>query len=338
MNETSLLKNLVSLRDLDPEQITYLFDSIFEERMPANQVAAILALLSAKGESGQEIAIAAQTVMKRSVPIAYPSYVFGDIVGTGGDGQNTINVSTLASLVVAAAGFPVAKHGSVSVSSECGSADILRALGIDIMLGPKDARRNLDEHKWCFLFAPSYHPSFKAVKDIRRELGIKTIFNILGPLVNPLRPPIMVIGVYDPKFLMPFAHALKALGRKKTLIVHGSGLDEIAVHGTTEAALLSDVSVERFTLSPSDLGLKTFALAEVMGGSVQENIRLSIDILSGRGDEAKSSIVAASAGALLWLGGEETTLKSGVERAMKTIKSGAAMKLVERLREEAHGA
>ncbi len=337
MNEKNLLKSLVSLRDLDPEQISYLFDSILEERMPANQVAAILALMSAKGESGQEIAIAAQTVMKRSVPISHPDYVFGDIVGTGGDGHNTINVSTLASLVVAATGFPVAKHGSVSVSSECGSADILRALGIDIMLGPKEARRNLDENKWCFLFAPNYHPSFKAVKDIRRELGIKTIFNILGPLVNPLRPPIMVIGVYDPKFLMPFAEALKALGRKKALIVHGCGLDEIAVHGPTEAALLHNNSVERFTISPSDLGLKTFALAQVMGGSIEENIRLTLDVLNGQSDEAKNSIVAASAGALLWLAEKETTLKSGVECAMNCIKSGAAMKLVERLRGKAHG-
>jgi anthranilate phosphoribosyltransferase len=337
MSQENFLKDLVSLKDLTPEQITYLFEGILEGRIPQSQVAAVLALMSAKGESGEEIAIAAQTVMKRSLPIEYPTYLFGDIVGTGGDGFNTINVSTLASLVAAAAGFPVAKHGSISVSSQCGSADILRALDIDIMRGPKEARQSLDRNSWCFLFAPNYHPSFKAVKDLRRELGIKTIFNILGPLVNPLLPPLMVIGVYDPKFLMPFAVALKGLGRKKALIVHGSGLDEITVHGTTQAILLEGESIERLTLSPSDLGLKTFALADLAGGTVEQNIGLSIDLLSGRGHDAKNSIVAASAGALLWLAGEASSLKKGVDMAMGIIKSGDAMKLVEKLREQGSG-
>ncbi len=337
MSQESFLKDLVSLKDLDPEQISYLFEGILEGRIPTSQVAAVLALMSAKGESGEEIAIAAHTVMKRSIPIERPPYLFGDIVGTGGDGFNSINVSTLASFVSAVAGFPVAKHGSVSVSSECGSADILKALGLDIGLGSIEARQSLDKNSWCFLFAPTYHPSFKAVKDLRRELGIKTIFNILGPLVNPLCPPVMVIGVYDSKFIMPFAQALKGLGREKALIVHGAGLDEIAVHGTTEAVLLSGGSVEKFSIHPSDLGLKTFALTDITGGSVAQNLRCSIDVLSGRGDEAKNSIVAASAGALLWLGGKASSLKAGVELAMSIIKSGEAMKLVEKLREQCRG-
>ncbi|MCA9506919.1 MAG: anthranilate phosphoribosyltransferase [Myxococcales bacterium] len=338
MNEKILLNELMSLKDLSVEQVGLLIDDILEERMPASQVAAALALLSAKGESGQEIAIAAQTVLKKTLLVEQPDYLFGDVVGTGGDGFNTINVSTLASLVAATAGFPVAKHGSVSVSSRCGSADILRALGIDIMQGPKEVRQSLDKNKWCFLFAPNYHRSFKAVKDIRRELGIKTIFNILGPLVNPLRPPIMLIGVYDPKLLEHFAVALKDMGRKTALIVHGGGLDELAVHSVSDAVLLKDNKVEKLSIHPDDLGLKSFALEQIQGGGVEENIQISIDLLSGHADEAKSSIVAASAGALLWLAGKESSLKSGVGLALEIIKSGQTMKLIKELQEQAYGA
>ncbi len=331
MSQESFLTDLISLRNLTPDQISYLFEGIFEDRIPKPQIAAVLALMSAKGESGEEIAIAAQTMMKRSIPIVRPDYDFGDIVGTGGDGFNTINVSTLASLIVASSGFPVAKHGSISVSSKCGAADILRALSINIDLSAKEARRNLDEHAWCFLFAPNFHASFKAVKDLRRDLGIKTIFNILGPLVNPLRPPMMVIGVYDPKFLLPFAQALKSLGRQKALIVHGAGLDEIAVHGTTEAVLLKDHAIEHFKLHPEDLGLKTYALSAITGGSVEENLRMSIALLNGKGEEAHNAIVAASAGAMLWLADKASSLKEGVKIALNIIESGHAMRLVKEL-------
>lgn len=334
MSEENYFKTLISLKDLAPEQIARLFDDIFEERLPSSQVAAILALLSAKGESGQEIATAAETVMKRSIPIERPLYPFGDIVGTGGDGFNTINVSTLASLVVATCGFKVAKHGSISVSSKCGSADLLRALHIPIDLGVEATRESLETNSWCFLFAPNFHSSFKAVKDIRRELGVKTIFNILGPLVNPLRPPIMVIGVYHEKFLLPFAEALKAMGRKKALIVHGSGLDEIAVHGVTKAMLLRDGVIESLEFHPTELGLKTYSLSEIVGGTVEQNLRYSRDLLSGRGDEAKSAIVAASAGALLWMGEHAVSLKDGVKLARDVIKSGEPIELVKRLQEK----
>lgn len=331
MSQESFLADLISLKNLTTEQISYLFEGIFEDRIPKAQIAAVLALMSAKGESGEEIAIAAQTMMKRSLPIARPDYLFGDIVGTGGDGFNTINVSTLASLVVAQAGFPIAKHGSISVSSKCGAADLLRALSINIDRSPSNARQCLDEHKWSFLFAPNFHGSFKAVKDLRRDLGIKTIFNILGPLVNPLRPPLMVVGVYDRKFLMPFAHALKSLGREKALIVHGSGLDEITVHGTTDAVLLNENSIESFSLNPSDLGLKTFPLSAITGGTIEENLRLSLTILDGKGEEAQNSIVAASAGAMLWLAKKAANLKEGTSLALDVIKSGETMKLVRNL-------
>ncbi len=321
-----IIERLISLEDLDGPLISELMDRILSETMSKAQIAASLALLRAKKETGLEISESSKAVLKRALPIKRPDYLFADVVGTGGDGHNTINVSTLSSMTAATLGLPIAKHGNASVSSQCGSADVLTELNIDIAITPERSRACLDEHNWCFLYAPIFHPTFKSVKPIRQELKIKTIFNILGPLVNPLSPPIMLIGVYDEKLLDPFAQALKNLGSKKALVVHGSGLDEIALHGATKAILIDDKSLTNFTIEPQSLGLGCFSIEEIKGGHPEKNAADFLEVLSGRSPLAKTSIVAASTGALLWLFGKAKNLEVGAKMAKEALLSGSCLK------------
>jgi anthranilate phosphoribosyltransferase len=337
LTNEALMEHLISGRDLEEPLVRELMERILSGSMPPAQIAASLALLRAKGESPVEIAEAALVVMGKANPIEPPDFPFADVVGTGGDGHHTINVSTLASLTAASLGVPVAKHGNSSVSSQCGSADLLQALGVNINMTPQESRSCLEKHQWCFLFAPLYHPAFKSMKPIRQELRIKTIFNILGPLVNPLKPSIMLVGVYDPRLLEPFALALKNLGRTRVMVVHGSGLDEIALHGPTTAILVDDGSVKKLSLTPKDLGLLSFSLKDVVGALPQENAELGRRILSGDGDDAKTSLIAASAGVLLWLFEKAATFSEGVKLSRDALKSGVPIKTLEHIKRFADG-
>lgn len=334
----ALIEHLITRQDLSVPMVRELMERILSGTMPPAQVAASLVLLRAKNESAVEISESAQVVLEKSNAIERPEFLFADVVGTGGDGHNTINVSTLASITAASLGLPIAKHGNASVSSKCGSADLLREWGVHIEAPAKDMRACLDRHKWCFLFAPLYHPTFMSVKDLRRELRIRTIFNILGPLVNPLAPPVMLIGVYDPKLLMPFALALKSLGRKRALVVHGSGLDEIALHGSTTAVLTDDRSIEHMDISPRDLGLPSYPISAVQGAEPKDNARMGEEILAGKADDAKTAMVAASTGVLLWLGEKAKTYKRGVEHAHDALRSGTPHKTLDDIRRFRHGA
>lgn len=326
LSNEAIIERLIALEDLDAYMIRELMERILSQAMSPAQIAASLALLRAKKESGLEIAESSQAVLSKALPISRPDYLFADVVGTGGDGHNTINVSTLTSLTAASLGLPMAKHGNSSVSSQCGSADVLTALNIDISPTPEKARASLDKHNWCFLYAPIYHPSFKSVKPIRAELKIKTIFNILGPLVNPLSPPIMLIGVYNENLLEPFAAALTTLGKKKALVVHGSGLDEVALHGPTKAILIDDRSSELMTITPQTLGLGTFGIDEIKGGDPNKNAQDFLEVLGGEASLAKTSMVAASTAALLWLFGHAKDLKEGAQIAKEALYSKAALK------------
>lgn len=337
MSNEVILEELMSADKLKPGLMASLMERILTTAMPAAQVAAALVLMRARGTRALELGEAARVALSKAATSEKPSYAIGDIVGTGGDGQNTINVSTMASLTVASLGMPVAKHGHVSVSSKCGAADVLRELGLNLELSREKARRSLDEHGWCFLFAPNFHPSFQAVKEIRAELKIKTIFNILGPLVNPWSPPSMVLGVYDPDLLDPYIEALQYLGRQKALVVHGSGLDEIALHGPTSCVLLVKGSLERFTITPHDLGLKEASIDRIRGGNAEENARDCLSILGGKGSLPKTSMVAAGAGALLWLGDHAPSWKEGVQKALAALNEGRPLDLLERIREFHHG-
>lgn len=338
ISNEAIIEQLINRQDLDASLVREWMERILSGAMPNAQIAASLALLRAKKESPIEIATAAEIVINQAIPIEQPPYLYADIVGTGGDGHNTINVSTLSSITAASLGLAMAKHGNISVSSKCGSADVLREIGIDISLSPKDARRCLDEHLWCFLFAPNYHSAFKTVKNVRQELRIKTLFNVLGPLVNPLKPPIMLIGVYDPVFIMPFIEAVKNLGRKRAMIVHGDGLDEIALHGPTSAALLDDKSIDQISFDASDLGLKSFGLDDIKGGDPKDNAKFFVELLSGKSDDAKTTLVAASSGVLLWLGEKAKTMTAGVKLAHDAIRAGHPQKTLESIRKFSHGA
>jgi anthranilate phosphoribosyltransferase len=329
-----LLEKLIKKVELSAADISMLFEAILNQEICPEQISAALVLLRAKGESYQEIAVAAESILERAAHIKGPPKLFGDIVGTGGDGLQSINVSTLASLTVATEGFLVAKHGSVSVSSKCGSADLLRELGLSFPSDGASAIRQLERFSWTFLFAPHFHLSFQAVRELRKNLAIRTIFNVLGPLVNPMRPPIMLIGVYSPTLIMPFAHALKAMKKKRVLVVHGSGLDEIALHGPTECALLDDGTISQFSLKPEELGLKTCALENIKGADPKRNAELSLDILRGQGPEAHQHIVAASAGALLWLGEKAKSPYEGVDMALASLQAQKPYRLIKALVED----
>jgi anthranilate phosphoribosyltransferase len=335
-NET-IIEQLINGIDLDAITARELMKRILSGAMPPAQVAASLVLLRAKKESATEIAETASFIISEATFIERPNYLFADVVGTGGDGYNTINISTMASLTAASYGLPVAKHGNTSISSRCGSADLLNELGINISLNPKQARKSLDENQWCFLFAPLYHLAFKSIKSLRQELGVKTLFNLIGPLVNPMSPPVMLLGVYDPNLIQPFASALKGLGCKRALIVHGSGLDEIALHGPTTAALLDDTKIENMTITVNELGLKSYGLEEIIGHGVKENTQTCVDILSGRASEAKLSMVALSAGALLWLGGKAGTLKQGVKISLDSLQAGVPAQKLKNIKEAFYG-
>lgn len=327
-----LLEKLIRKEDLTFLEVKNLFEEALTGQASIPQLSAALALLRAKPEAHQELASAANIVLSLAGAIKRPSYEYGDIVGTGGDGFNTINVSTLASLVAAACGVKVAKHGNVSVSSKCGSADLLRELGIALDNDGPKAIKSMDENNWSFLFAPNFHPSFKHVKTLRQSLGIKTIFNLLGPLVNPLRPDFMVVGVYEERLLPIFAETLRAMQVKKALVVHGSGLDELCLHGKSQAVLLKNGLLEPMEFSVQDFGLKPAAISAVVGSEPSKNAELSLQILRGQSDEAKTSLVALSAGALIWLANEGSDLKTSVKKAQELILSGKAMNLIERLK------
>jgi len=332
VSNEAIIEQLIKRQDLDHILMRALMERILSGAMPPAQVAASLALLRAKPESALEIAKCADLIIERATPIEKPVYPFADIVGTGGDGHNTINVSTLASITAASLGLPVAKHGNVSVSSKCGSADVLTEVGIDINASAKLSLACLERHNWCFLFAPNYHTAFKAVRPIRQELKVRTIFNMVGPLTNPLKPAIMLVGVFDRALIMPFAEALRNLGRKRALIVHGSGLDEIALHGPTFAALLDEHGIEEIMLTPKDLGLKAYDLDAIRGGDKQDNAKIFLEILAGRGHSAHISLVSASAGALLWLGEKANTLQEGVRDAELALRSGAVLKTLDAIK------
>lgn len=332
-----MLEHLLSGYELSQDMVITFIDRILDNAINPVQISAMLAGLRAKHISPHELAYFADVVIKKSVPIEKPSYPYADIVGTGGDGHNTINVSTLASLVVASMGYAIAKHGNVSVSSKCGAADVLRALGINIDQDAIGVKKSLDVNQWCFLFAPHFHPTYQAVREVRKQLGIKTFFNILGPLVNPMAPPFMIVGVYHEDLLMPFAHVLQSLKRKRALVVHGSGLDEIAVHGPTKALHVHDGHIEELRFDPKSLGLSSFPLDQVRGGTAQDNARICLEVLKGDAPDAMLSLVAASSGALLWLFLDKQPLKECVERAYHTIKSGSALRMIERLKEFSHG-
>ncbi|WP_222949823.1 anthranilate phosphoribosyltransferase [Sphingomonas sediminicola] len=238
-------------------------------------------------------------------------------------------MSTATALVAAAAGLPIAKHGNRSVSSRCGSADVLEALGAKIDLGPEKARSLLDETGFCFLFAPAYHPGMKHAALVRRQLSVRTVMNLLGPCINPARPPVQLLGVADPKMLRRIAQTLDAVGVSEALVVHGSGLDEIALHGETRAIRLSRGELTEIEITPEEAGLERAPLNVVTGGDVEENAARLRILLDGEGSPAQSDIVILNAAALLYTAGKAASLKDAAGAARDALLSGKSGKILD---------
>jgi anthranilate phosphoribosyltransferase len=291
-------------------------------------MAAAFVALRLKGETSEELTGAALALRGAARPFPSPDYLFADSCGTGGDCSGSLNVSTAAGIAAAACGLPVVKHGNRSFTSKCGSADVLEALGAKLDVPPSASRQILDRTGFCFLMAPAYHPGIAHAGPVRRALRVRTVMNLLGPCLNPAKPRVQLLGVPDPTLLMPIAETLRSLGVERALVVHGSGLDEVAVHAFTQAVRLADGELERLEITPEQAGLKRFPIESIRGGSPDENAILLRDLLAGRGSAAQRAIVAINAGALLMIAGIASVLRVGVERVSDSITSGRARQLL----------
>ena len=326
------IAKLVERIDLEEDEMSEAIEMMMEGEATPSQMSAFLALRM-KGESVAEITGAAKVLLDKATRISSGHEVVVDLCGTGGDSQGTFNVSTAAALVVAGAGVPVAKHGNRSVSSYVGSADVLEALGADINHSPEVAERCLRDVGIVFLFAPLYHPAMKNVSLTRKEIGIRTIFNIIGPIVNPAGVKHQVIGVYSEVLLDPMIKVLRNLGHRSAMIVHGSdSMDEITVTGKTVIAELKDGMVKKFQFDPSDIGMKKRSPGELKGGkSAKENAALLVSILKGEEREAKRDIVLLNAAAAIYVSGTSPDIEDALVRASESIDSGKAYAKLEEL-------
>jgi anthranilate phosphoribosyltransferase len=335
MRIASVLDTLAD-RSLTREEATDVFAHLIEGGWSEVEVAGLLGALKARGETPEEIAGAAQALRDAARPFPRPDYLFADTCGTGGSGQGSLNVSTAVAIVSAESGIPVAKHGNRAVSSKSGSADVLEALGVRLEAPPELARRCLDEVGICFLFAPQYHAGVRHAMPVRRVFGTRTIFNLLGPLANPARPPVQIVGVYDPTLCVPLALTLAMLGTRAALVVHGDGLDEIAIHAATRAALYKDGRLTELELTPEEAGLARRPLNALQGGEPAENAAALRSLLEGRENGAYHDAVSLNMGALAWLTGQSESLADGVDGARQTLASGRSAERLERWIEVSH--
>ncbi|MDV7102949.1 anthranilate phosphoribosyltransferase [Vibrio sp. TH_r3] len=321
------LYDQVSLTQPESQQ---LFDTIIKGDMDPILLAAVLTALKIKGETPDEIAGAATALLANANPFPRLDYDFADIVGTGGDGSNTINISTTAAFVAAGCGVKVAKHGNRGVSSKSGSSDLLDSFGINLAMSAADTAKAIDDLGVAFLFAPQYHGGVRHAMPVRQAMKTRTIFNILGPLINPARPNIQLMGVYDASLVRPIAETLAKMGLERAAVVHGSGLDEVAIHGETMVAEIKQGTISEYTLSPADFGVNSHPLEAIKGGEPTENRAIITDILTGKGTEAQISAVAVNVALLLRLFGQED-LKANTKQAIEVMNSGKAYQLVTQL-------
>jgi anthranilate phosphoribosyltransferase len=331
------LPKLLAGDDLSSDDSQHLFERLVLGRLEPAEIAGMLIALRMKGETAEEMIGAARALSAAAQPFERPDYLFADCCGTGGDGSGLINVSTATAFVAAAAGLPIAKHGNRSVSSRCGSADVLEALGAKIELPPEAARAVLDETGFCFLFAPAYHPGMKHAALVRRQLSVRTIMNLLGPCINPARPPVQLLGVADARMLRRIAETLNAMGVTQALVVHGSGLDEVALHGETLAVRLSNGEITQFVISPEDAGLERAPLSVIEGGDPTENAGRLRNLLEGRASKAEADITILNAAALLHTAGKTETLKDAADLARDVLLSGKAGEVLDGYVEASRG-
>lgn len=324
MRAEEALHRLTLREDLSRVEMEALFGALMDGQVSDPLKAALLVALRMKGESPAEIAGAAAAMRSRVVPVPHSRADVVDTCGTGGDGRGTFNISTAAALVAAAGGVAVAKHGNRSISSRSGSADVLGALGVDVGVSPAVSGRALDEIGIAFLFAPLFHPAMKEVMGVRRELGLRTVFNVLGPLTNPAGARRQLMGVYAAELVPIVARVLAELGSEHALVVHGAdGLDEITTTGATTVGEVRGGEVTVYTLEPEEVGVARAALADLAGGEPDHNAALMRGVLAGEAGPL-ADVTALNAGAALYVGGAVADLGAGVARAREVLASGAA--------------
>lgn len=292
------------------------------------QKSAYLTALSLKGETIDEITGSAEEMRNHCTRLDHKMDVL-EIVGTGGDGSNSFNISTTAALIISAAGVPVAKHGNRAASSRSGAADCLEALGVNILISPQKSQRILEKIGICFLFAQKYHTAMKYVAPIRKELGIRTVFNILGPLANPARASMQVMGVYDESMIEPMAKVLYNLGVSRGMVVYGQDrLDEISISAPTSVCEIENGTFHRYTMTPEQFGMERCAKEELLGGTPQENARITRAVLSGE-KGARRDAAVLNAAAALYVAGRAESIQEGVSLAREVIDSGRALRQLE---------
>lgn len=330
----SFIQRLMRGESLRREEAAALLDALLDGEATDAQIGAALVALAVKGETTEELAGLASAMRARSLKITARHATFIDTAGTGSSAAKTFNVSTAAAFVIAGAGLPVAKHGSRAATSRSGSADVLAALGVNVSAAPELSARCLNDIGVCFMFAPLYHGATARVAGVRRELGVHTTFNLLGPLTNPAGAPRQIIGVWHAALVEPLARALAALGTTRAWVVHGrDGLDEVTVAAATSVAEVAGDEVRLFDITPRDFGLDTSALDSLRGGDADANARIIRSILSGQRRDAGRDLVIANAAAALHVGGSAEDLAAAARLAADSIDTGAALNKLEQLAE-----
>jgi anthranilate phosphoribosyltransferase len=331
MDIKEAIASLLEQRDLEETQAEAVMDQIMNGRATPAQIGGFLIALRLKGETVAEVTGFARAMRRNAVAVRPRSPLVLDTCGTGGDGCGTFNISTTAAFVVAGAGLPVAKHGNRAVSSKCGSADVLKALGVSLELSPDEVAKCIDDVGMGFLYAPLLHPAMKHAIGPRREMGVRTVFNILGPLTNPAGAQVQVLGVYEQALTEMMAQVLSSLGSQAAFVVHGAdGLDELSTTGPNHVSQLQDGQVNTFVLDPQDLGLPRAAVADLAGGSAEENAAITRSILEGE-TGPRRDVVLLNAGAALVAGGVAGSVAEGMALAGDSIDSGAAKATLEAL-------
>jgi anthranilate phosphoribosyltransferase len=333
--QTELRRIIEERATLSRDQAAALMQRILSGESTDVELAAVLGAMAGRGETAAEIAGFAHTLRAAATPLPLTEAERAEIVdtcGTGGDGSGTFNISTAAALVAAAAGARVAKHGNRAITSRCGSADVLEALGIPTQLTPETAAEALRRHGFCFLLAPSHHPALKAVMPVRRALGVRTVLHVLGPLLNPAGARRQVMGIYAPRLLPLVAEAMTMLGTTHAFVVHGhQGLDELALSGPSEIAVVRDATVSLDLITPEDFGLQRAPVAALLGGDAAQNATILHSVFQGEAGPRRD-IVLLNAAAVLVVAGIAQDLRHGVVAAAKAIDSGAVAGLLGELR------
>jgi len=326
------IQKLVDKKDLSLEEAESVMNEIMSGQATDAQIAGFLVAVRLKGETVDEITACAKVMREKASRIRPRNYnKLIDIVGTGGDKSGTFNISTAAAFVVAGCGVPVAKHGNKCVSSKCGSADVLTELGINIMLEPKLVEKCISEIGIGYMFAPNFHGAMKYAIGPRKELGVRTVFNILGPLTNPAEAPYELMGVFDADLVEPLAEVLGKLGCKHAVVVYGNGLDEVTLAGKTKVADYKEGHVRAYEIKPTDFGMKMADLNEIKGGSPYENKEIILNVLKGKEKGPKRDVVVLNAAVALFAAEKVDDIKDGIKLAEESIDSGKAFEKLNKL-------